>query len=147
MVGFLHVRGSIGSHSSKNQQADEMKQMTGDRGGRARSLLCGQRAYKLFRFAGRWNAALLIFVIIALLAYESTASIWTARLSFQIVGGVLGSVGSLAGLIILFGTLTYLLKCDRSSSRLLWLAVFLVGASFGSSLYFFVVYRKQVSNV
>jgi hypothetical protein len=64
-----------------------------------------------------------------------------------VVGGLFGIVGAFTGLTIFFGMLVYLFRWDHSSSKLLWLTVFLLTAWFGSSLYFFFVYRKHVGNV
>jgi membrane-bound metal-dependent hydrolase YbcI (DUF457 family) len=68
------------------------------------------------------------------------------RVALPVILGCLGFVGSFAGMIIFFGMLAYLLKCDRSPRiwKTLWLIVFLLGWCFGASLYFFAVYRRQV---
>jgi len=64
----------------------------------------------------------------------------------RIAGACLGGVGAFAVLIIFFGMLLYLFRCDRSSTRMkiLWLFIFFLTAWFGSSLYFFVAYQRQV---
>ena len=108
------------------------------------ALLCGRRAYTIFRYSAWWITALAVFLAIAMLTYDRVASNETARVAVQAIGAVLGSVGSAAGLVIFFGMLGYLLGCDRSSSKLLWLIVFLLTACFGSSVYFFTVYRRQI---
>jgi hypothetical protein len=115
---------------------------------RATSLLCGPRAYKLFRFAAVWTAALLVFLVIAAAAYDgANATSGGLRLGIQIIGGCLGTIGAFAGFTIFLGMLAYLFRWDHSSSKLLWITIFLLTASFGSSLYFFIVYRKQVRMV
>lgn len=48
-----------------------------------------------------------------------------------------------AGAIIFFGMFAYLLTCDKSSTKVFWIAVFLIAAWYGATLYFFKVYRKQ----
>jgi hypothetical protein len=68
------------------------------------------------------------------------------RIGFQIIGACAGVLGTIAGMVILFGMVAYLLLLDRSSCRIGWLIVFLFTSCFGSSIYFFAVYRKQVAS-
>ncbi len=110
------------------------------------SRLCSPRAYAIFRFSAWWTIALGLFFALMMLFYNRLASSHLLVV-VRIVGGCLGAVGSVAGLIIFGGMLAYLVTCDRSSRwrKALWLVVFLLIASFGSSVYFFAVYRKHVS--
>jgi hypothetical protein len=50
-----------------------------------------------------------------------------------------------AGIVIFLGMLAHLFLLDRSSWKLLWLILFLFTACFGSSIYFFAVYRNQIA--
>jgi len=65
-------------------------------------------------------------------------------LVLKIVGGCIGVVGSVTGLIMFFGMLAYLIRYDQSPliAKVLWLIAFFFTAFFGSTLYFFVVYRR-----
>jgi hypothetical protein len=114
---------------------------------RIHALLCGRRAYTLFRYSAWWITALAVFFAIAMLTYDRVASNEIARVAVQAIAAVIGSVGSAAGLAIFFGMLAYLFMCDQSSSKLLWLIIFLLTACFGSSVYFFTVYRRQIFRV
>lgn len=111
------------------------------------SRLCGRTAYRVFRFAAWWTAAVALFLVVLLASYENTASNELLRITFQVLGGILGCVGAFAGIIIFFGMLTYLLRLDHSSRKVFWLLMFLATAWFGSALYFFTVYRKQVCSM
>src|SRR5450432_170354 len=106
----------------------------------APSFLCSRRVSEVFRFAAYWTIAVALFLIMAIVSYDRTSTSAMARLSLQVVGGILGIVGVFAALTIFVGMLAYLFMCDRSSSKLRWMIVFFLTAWFGSSLYFFVVY-------
>jgi uncharacterized protein YacL len=70
----------------------------------------------------------------------------STNLMLEVLGGILGVVGALAALVIWFGMLTFCLSADSSplGTRILWLLLFLVMAWFGSTVYFFRVYKRQV---
>ena len=91
--------------------------------------------------------AVLLFLAVVAMAYDRTASSGLSRLSLQVLGGLFGIVGAFTGLIIFLGMLVYLFRWEDSSSKLLWVTVFLLTAWFGSSLYFFVVYRRQMGKL
>ena len=69
-----------------------------------------------------------------------------AKPVFQVLGACLGVVGAFAALIIFFGMLIYLFRHDNSHTKMkvLWLLVFFATAWFGSTVYFWAVYRTQV---
>lgn len=69
-----------------------------------------------------------------------------AKLALQVFGGGLGVIGALASLIIWFGMVGFCLREDKSSvtAKTFWFVLFFLTAWFGSSIYFFRVYRKQV---
>lgn len=86
-----------------------------------------------------------LVVLIALTpAYEAISATANSRIGAQIIAGCIGVLGAASTIVIFLGMLAYLFLLDRSSSRLLWLIVFLFTGSFGSSIYFFAVYRKQI---
>jgi hypothetical protein len=88
----------------------------------------------------------LIFLIAFTPLFDTINANAASRIGFQIISACVGAVGTLAGLVLFLGMLAYLLLRDRSSWRVGWLIVFLFTAWFGSSIYFFVVYRKQVAS-
>jgi uncharacterized membrane protein YfcA len=110
----------------------------------SKGLLCESRAQTLFTYCAWWITTLAVFLLLVVPIYDRVASDDVARLTIQVIGGCLGSVGGIAGLVIFFGMLAYLFACDRSSRKALWVLIFLLTACFGSSLYFFMVYRKQM---
>ena len=61
------------------------------------------------------------------------------------LGGALGIVGAIASLVIWFGMATFCILKDRSSARVKvwWFVLFLTSAMFGTTAYFFAVYKKQ----
>jgi hypothetical protein len=104
------------------------------------------RAYTLFRNSAWWTSILAGYLLVLIPMYGRIASNDIALTVTRVVGACLGVVGALAGLTIFFGMLLHLLRCDRSSAmrKILWITVFFFTAWFGSSLYFFVVYRRHV---
>ena len=87
--------------------------------------------------------ALIVLIALTPLFDTITANIVT-RIGFQIISACVGVVGTIAGMVLFVGMLAYLFLLDRSSWKIVWLIVFLFTAWFGSSIYFFAVYRKQV---
>jgi hypothetical protein len=88
--------------------------------------------------------ALIVLIALTPLFDTITANIVT-RIGFQIISACVGVVGTIAGMVLFVGMLAYLFLLDRSSPwKIAWLIVFLFTAWFGSSIYFFAVYRKQV---
>jgi MFS family permease len=108
---------------------------------RLRELLCDRRAYMLFQYFAWCMVPMALMVLIALTPLYDTI---TASVAIWIVSGCILVLGTLAGIVLLLGMLAYLFLLDRSSWKLGWLIVFLFTSSFGSSIYFFVVYRRQV---
>jgi len=105
------------------------------------------RIYRLFLYSSWCIAALALFLAIAVPAYPAISTTTAGMRTLQIIGGILGVLGSFAALIIFFGMVIYLFAGDRSSTKLgktMWLVVFLFTGFFGSALYFFTTYRKQV---
>ena len=111
----------------------------------ANDILCDRRSYTLFRYAAWSMIPMAIVVLIALTpAYEAIMSNAVPRITFQAFSGCIWVIGTIAGIVLFLGMLGYLLRLDQSSWKLLWLIVFLFIACFGSSIYFFMVYRRQV---
>jgi nitrate/nitrite transporter NarK len=109
-----------------------------------RQVLCDRRAYTTFHWAAWCMIPLAVMLLFALTPmYDTIAASNPSRLAFQIVSGCVGALGAVAGIVIFLGMLAYLLLLDRTSWKLLWLIVFLFTACFGSSIYFFAVYRKH----
>ena len=111
-----------------------------------REVLCDRRTYKTFRYAA-WlmiPVALIFLVALTPIYDEATANNLTG-VALLTISGCVGVVGAFAGMVLFLGMLAYLFLLDRSSWKFLWLVIFLFTACFGSSIYFFAVYRKQVS--
>jgi hypothetical protein len=88
-----------------------------------------------------------IFILFVLSPwYQEIQEVPRARIVLQVLGGVLGVFGALASLIIWFGMAAFCLREDPSpvSTKIVWFVLFFVTAWFGSAVYFFRVYRKQV---
>ncbi len=110
-----------------------------------REVLCDQRSYKVFCYAAWFMIPVALIVLIALTpAYDAIFANTTTRIVLQIIGACVGVFGTVAGIVLFLGMLTHLFLFDRSSWKLAWLVLFLFTAWFGSSVYFFAVYRKQV---
>lgn len=67
-------------------------------------------------------------------------------LTLRVLGGTLGVLGAPASLVILFGMMTFCAREDHSptSTKILWFVFFFFTAPFGTLIYFFSVYRRQV---
>jgi hypothetical protein len=67
-------------------------------------------------------------------------------LLLRILGGIVGLFGGPASFIILFGMMAFCARDDNSSrnTKVFWFIFFFFTAPFGSAVYFFSVYRKQV---
>jgi hypothetical protein len=78
--------------------------------------------------------------------FQQFQAVPRGKLVLQVLGGTLGVVGAPASLIIWFGMVAFCLREDRApfSTKLLWFILFFIMAWFGSAVYFFRVYRKQV---
>ena len=107
--------------------------------------LRSRKTYMMFSFSAWWAVVFGVFFVVYFAAIEGTARDFAGQTAIVVLG-CLGCVGSVAGLVIFFGMLIYLLKCDPSSRgwKAFWLIVFLIGACFGTSLYFFAVARRQL---
>jgi hypothetical protein len=70
----------------------------------------------------------------------------SGELLLRVLGGALGIVGAPASLIIWVGMMVFCARDDSSSVgvRIFWFIVFFTAAWFGSAVYFFRVYKKQV---
>lgn len=99
-----------------------------------------------------YSSLIVVFVGIFLLFmstpwFNHIDSLPRGDVTLRILGGILGLLGSLAGIIIWFGMAIFCIYNDRSSlgAKILWFILFFCTASFGSVAYFFKVYKKQVS--
>jgi hypothetical protein len=112
----------------------------------SQSRLKSSRACVLFRWSAIWMGLVFAFLVLIVLMHDRIESNAIAKPVFQVLGACLGVVGAFAGLIIFFGMLIYLFRHDSSPTRMkvLWLLAFFVTAWFGSSVYFWAVYRRQV---
>ena len=70
-------------------------------------------------------------------------------LVLRIAGALLGVTGAFASLVIFVGMIIFCLREDRSPTwvKVLWLILFLITACFGTALYFFAVYRRQIQDI
>jgi hypothetical protein len=87
--------------------------------------------------------ALIILIALTPLFETITANV-AIRFGFQIISACVWVLGTIGGMVLFLAMLAYLFLLDRSSWKLGWLIVFLFTACFGSSIYFFAVYRRQV---
>jgi ABC-type siderophore export system fused ATPase/permease subunit len=86
-----------------------------------------------------------ILVLFALSpGYDSLGALAKTQLFVQVLSTGIWVLGTVAGMLLFLGMLAYLFMLDPSSWKLLWLVVFLFTGPFGSSFYFFRVYRRQV---
>jgi len=83
-----------------------------------------------------WITTLAVFLLLVIPIYGRVASNDVARLTIQVIGACLGSVGGIAGLVIFVGMLAYLFACDRSSRKALWVLIFLLTACLIQSVLF-----------
>jgi hypothetical protein len=100
-------------------------------------------SFSVFRHGCMLPLALVVLVALTPV-YDTLTSNALPRIAFQTIGACVGVAGAIAGIVIFLGMLAYLLLLHRSSWKLPWLVVFLFTGWFGSSIYFFVVYRTQV---
>ena len=109
-------------------------------------LLCDRRAYATFRYSAWCMVPMALIVLNALTPlFDTTTADVATRFGFQIISACVWVSGTIAGMVLFLAMLAYLFLLDRSSWKVGWLVVFLFTACFGSSLYFFAVYRKQVA--
>ena len=111
-----------------------------------KKVLRSSRAYKSFRLAAWCLVPLALILLIAITPiYDTITSYRPLQIVFQVSSACIGIFGAVAGIVIFVGMLAYLFLLDRSPWKLLWLIVFLFTGCFGSGIYFFTVYRKQVA--
>lgn len=112
------------------------------------SWLVSKKANVLFFYSSWVILSLGVFFIFMLTPlFHQIEAMATGELLLRILGGTLGCLGVPAGLVILFGMAVFCVREDRSSiaSKIGWFFVSFATACFGSALYFFTVYRKQVA--
>ncbi len=78
--------------------------------------------------------------------YRQIAAMPRVLLAVQWLGGALGVVAIPATLVLIVGMAIFCVREDRSrfSVKLSWFILFFLIAPFGSAIYYFFVYRKQV---
>jgi hypothetical protein len=88
--------------------------------------------------------AFMLFMITPLFSIVSART--SGELVLKILGGVIGTLGAVSALVIWPGMLLFWFREDRSPpvDKAVWLVLFFVTAWFGSAVYFFRVYSKQV---
>jgi hypothetical protein len=66
----------------------------------------------------------------------------------RMLGGSIGVASVIAGPVILLGMAIFCVIKDRSPRhiKILWFIVFIATSCFGSALYFFTVYSKQIAS-
>ncbi len=110
-------------------------------------LLRSNKARVLFLYSA-WavTCAGLFMIFMVTPWFQQVEALPRGRLFLQVVGGALGVVAAPAAFVIWFGMLAFCLREDRSrvSAKILWFILFFTAAWFGSAVYFFRVYRRQV---
>ena len=63
----------------------------------------------------------------------------------QVLGVIVGIIGTISGFIIFVGMLAYLFRYDqmRIAKKIVWIFCFLLTGSVGASAYFFIRYRRR----
>lgn len=89
----------------------------------------------------------MLLLILLVLANELLRPESAARKPIGAFAVIVGLAEGIAGLTISFGMFTYLLMCDRSSRKAVWVIVFLLTGWLGCTVYFLKVYRSQLSQV
>ena len=110
------------------------------------SWLESKLAYHIFLICSLAAALLGVAVVLILASYRLG---FAGAYPLRVFAGSVGVVSALAGPIIFIGMGIFCICRDRSPLRakLVWGLVFIATSFFGSALYFFAVYRKQVENV
>ena len=106
-----------------------------------------QKAFSLFRCSAWVVVCMGVFMIFMPTPWFSQI-VATPRgeLLLRILGGTLGVLGAPASLITLFGMMAFCIREERSptSTKIFWFIFFFITGPFGTVIYFFSVYRKQV---
>jgi hypothetical protein len=106
-----------------------------------------QKAFALFRYAAWVVVCVGLFIAFMLTPWFPQI---TARpsgdLLLRILGSAVGVLGAPASLVLWFGMVAFCAREDDSptGTKIFWFVLFFVAAFFGSAVYFFSVYRKQV---
>jgi len=106
-----------------------------------------QKAFALFRYAAWVVVCMGLFMAFMLTPwFWQIAATPGGLLTLRILGGAAGVLGGPASLVILFGMMAFCVREDNSptSTKILWFVFFFFTAPFGTVVYFFSVYRKQV---
>ena len=109
--------------------------------------LTSDRAYRLFSAAAWTVVALAAFMTFMLTPwFRQMEAVGGGELFLRLLAAPLGIFGALASLILLFGMAAFCIREDRSSisTKVLWFVIFFVTAMFGTAVYFFAVYKKQI---
>ena len=109
--------------------------------------LTGTGFQRVFRYCAWVVTAVGIFVLLMPTPlFDAVRNTAAGDAALRVMGAVLGIMGAPAALIIWFGMLIFLFQEDRSTrgTKVLWFIVFFLTACFGSTAYFFSVYRKQI---
>lgn len=102
-----------------------------------------RRMFNAFRCSAWLIVGFAVIALWLLLTGRNTLNFGYRFLDIFLGIGI-GITGFFAAVFILLGMFVYLFRWDKSSSKLGWTFVFLFFGFFGSALYFFTVYRKQV---
>jgi len=109
--------------------------------------ILSQRAFAIFRYSAWVVVCMGLFMASMMTSwFWQIASMPKGMLFLRILGGTVGVLGAPASLIIWFGMMACCARDDNSSrgTKVLWFIFFFFTAPFGTLVYFFSVYRKQV---
>lgn len=112
------------------------------------SRLVSKRKYALFLYSAWVVVCMGLLIGFMLTPIFHQIDVGAKRYIFmQILGGVLGFVGVPASIIIFFGMASFCIREDVSpiGIKVLWFIFFFATAWFGAAVYFFTVYKKQVT--
>jgi hypothetical protein len=106
-----------------------------------------QKAFVLFRYSA-WAVVCMGLFMASMMTswFWQIAAMPKGMLLLRILRGTAGLFGGPASFIILFGMMAFCAREDNSSrsTKVLWFIFFFFTAPFGTTIYFFSVYRKRV---
>jgi nitrate/nitrite transporter NarK len=104
------------------------------------------RAQKLFWYSAWAVVCMGLFMALMLTPlFDRITAIPSGAAILRVIGGVIGVFGTIGAIIIWVAMLLFCFTESSASiaAKIAWTLLFLVAACFGSTAYYFAVYRKQ----